>query len=336
MAFTENPVDAQATSDGSGREGDAHGHADRGGRPALDLTAVALLAGGMACFGTATPVSAIVGRTFPVWLGSAFRMLVAAAFLVPLLVHRQRRDGGSALDPFRGLDGRDRLLLAGIAVIGTFGFSALMLAGMQRAPGAVAAVVMATTPAVTALGAVLFLGDRLGRWRVLAVALAVGGVVLVNLGAVGGGGDAVVAGSVLVFGAVVCEAAYSLQGKRLTADLSPLAIVAAASVLALAAFAPLAVWDAVTFDWTAPTAGQWLGVLWWGAGTMALGSVLWFRGMHRVPAGTAAPFMGVMPVSALLGSYVLLGEAFAWTHVLGLALVLGGLAAVIRTDASLH
>lgn len=55
-----------------------------------------------------------------------------------------------------------------------------MVLGTRRAPGAVGAVVMATTPAVTALGAVVFLRERLDRARVLAVTLALAGVVVVN------------------------------------------------------------------------------------------------------------------------------------------------------------
>lgn len=72
-----------------------------------------------------------------------------------------------------------------------------------------------------------------------------------------------------MFGAVCCESAYSLMGKRLTADVSPLLITMAAAVV----------------------------------------------------AGVA---------------YALLGEAFHWAHVAGIALVLVGLVAVVRTGASVH
>lgn len=301
------------------------------------VSTVALLVGGMVAFGTATPVSAIVGRGFPVWLASALRMLLAAAVLVPLTLHRRRAAGARpVIATIRDASAADKLSLAGIAVVGTFGFSALMLAGMREAPGSVAAVVMASTPAVTAIGAVVFLGDRLGRWRILAVALSVVGVTIANVTASDGGGDRVLLGSALVFGAVCCEAAYTLLGKRLGAELDALALSSAAAVLALVAFLPLAVADLVGFDWTRPTAGQWLAVGWWGLGTMALGSVLWFSGMHRTEAGTAAAFMGVMPLSALVGSYVLLGEAFRWAHVVGIAVVLVGLGAVIRSGAAVH
>jgi drug/metabolite transporter (DMT)-like permease len=134
----------------------------------------------------------------------------------------------------------------------------------------------------------------------------------------------------------VCEAAYSLMGKRLTASLSPLVISSAAAAGALVMFVPLAAWDAAGFDWSRPSAGQWAAAVWWGAGTMGLGSWLWFQGMRRVQPGTAAAFMGVMPVSALVLSYLLLGEAFSWLHLVGMALVLVGLVAVVRAGATVH
>lgn len=141
-----------------------------------------------------------------------------------------------------------------MAVIGTFAFSALMVIGMRSAPGAVAAVIMATTPAITAIGAVVFLHDHLSRWQSLAFGLAVAGAVLVNLGAdsARGSGGSVLVGGALVFAAVCCEAAYSLLGKQLTADLTPVAIATAAAVITTVLVLPLAVWDAVHMSWSEP------------------------------------------------------------------------------------
>lgn len=110
----------------------------------------------------------------------------------------------------------------------------------------------------------------------------------------------------------------------------------AAAVLGLVLFAPLALWDLLHISWSSLGPGDWLAVIWWGAGTFALGSWLWFKGMADATAGTASAFMAVMPVSALVLSYILLGEAFQWVHLVGLVLVLLGLAAVIRGDSSAH
>ncbi|WP_353642481.1 DMT family transporter [Mesorhizobium sp. WSM2239] len=58
------------------------------------------------------------------------------------------------------LERRDWLLIGLIALFGMFGFTALMLYGMQLVSGVVGATIMSTTPAVTALGAILFLKEH--------------------------------------------------------------------------------------------------------------------------------------------------------------------------------
>lgn len=305
---------------------------DAAGR--LSATTLLLLVSGMACYGSATPISRLVGRDFPVWVAATSRMLIAAAVLVPIAMATERRRAAHERTDLRRLDRGDLYRLAGMAVVGTFLFSVLMIVGMRRAPGAVGAVVMALTPAVTGLGAVAFLGDRMGRHQLTALVLGVVGVAFVNITAdtARGTGDAVVLGSALVFGAVCCEAAYSLLGKRLTADLSPLLVTTVAAVAATVLFAVPAAVGSAGFDWSEPSGADWVALAWWGAGTMALGSWLWLTGMQRVSGDTAAPFMAVMPISALVLSYVLLDERFRWTQAVGMALVVTGLLVASRSE----
>jgi len=188
-----------------------------------------MLASGMALFGSATPVSKIVGRAFPAMLGSGLRMATAALVLIPALLWLHR-DHGAEQRLLPRLDRRDWLRLGGIAVIGTVGFTLALLYGLRIVPGAVGAVIMATAPAVTAAGAVVFLHDRLDKLTATGIALGVAGVVAVNVGVdptdTNGVATALWLGSLLVFAAVCCEAAYTLLGKRLTADLTPVQIAA--------------------------------------------------------------------------------------------------------------
>jgi drug/metabolite transporter (DMT)-like permease len=214
------------------------------------LTTYGLLASGMALFGSATPISKIVGEAFPAMLASGLRMATAAAVLLPVVAI-----GRTAHDrtPPRELSRGTWLTILGIAGIGTVGFTLALYYGLRIVPGAVGAIVMATTPAVTAVGAVLFFRDRLTRWKGLGLALAVAGVMAVNLGGVPGGqGGNVWLGSLLVFAAVCCEAAYTLLGKRLGDDLSPVRIAMLAAVIAGLVLAPVATAQASGFDWGGP------------------------------------------------------------------------------------
>jgi len=293
--------------------------------------AYGLLALGMAIFGSGTPVSKLVTDAYPTFFASGVRMLLAAIALVPLMVLEVRRDDTGRWIP--EISRADWLRIGGIAVAGMFLFSVFMLYGMKEVSGAVGSIVMATTPAVTAAGSVIFLRDHLDRWKAFAIAMAVGGVLVVNLGSTGeGGGSNVLLGSVLVFGAVCGEAAYTLIGKRLTSDLSPLTIAALAATLASLLFAVPAVVEIGQVDWSSLGAGDVLALSWWGLGTMCVGSVIWYAGVKRVPGTTASAFMGVMPISALLLSYLLLGEAFEPIHAVGMAAVLAGIVAVTRSE----
>lgn len=77
---------------------------------------------------------------------------------------------------------------------------------------------------------------------------------------------------------------------------------------------------------------RWAALAWWGLGTMAIGSALWYAGVAKAPGITASAFVGVMPVSAILLSYLLLGEAFEWIHLIGMIAVLLGIAAVVEGE----
>lgn len=271
------------------------------------------LALGMAAFGSATPISKIVTGALPVFIGSGLRVAIGALVLLPFAFRRRAE--------IAELDRREWLIVGAISLFGMFGFSVFMLYGMRLVSGVVGAIVMSTAPAVTAAASMLFMGDAPNRRKLLAVALAVAGVLVLHLGRTGDDGGSLLLGGAMIFGAVCCEACYTLFGKKLSQDRDPLLIAFLAAALSLPLFLPLALWQIASVDWNAITIGAWLAVIWYGAGTLALGSWLWYSGLVGAEGSVAAAFMGVMPASALVLSYVLLGEAFEWLHLLGFAVV---------------
>jgi drug/metabolite transporter (DMT)-like permease len=287
-------------------------------RSAIVLTQLAL---GMAVFGSATPISKIVTGAMPVFVGSSIRIAVGALALAPFAAgHRHE---------LRQLGRRDWLVVALIAVFGMFGFSALMLYGMRMVSGVVGAIVMSTTPAVTAVASMLLLGDKPTWRKVTAIVLAVAGVLILHLFHGGSGGQSegagkLALGSALVFGAVCCETAYTLLGKQASRSTDPVLVACLAAALSIPLFLPFAIWQWSSFSIGAVEWRGWAAVLWYGAGTLALGTWLWYAGVAKVEGAVAAAFMGVMPASALILSYVLLGEPFRWIHLAGFLTVFAG------------
>lgn len=273
---------------------------------------------GMIAFGSATPISKIVTAAMPVFVGAAIRMALAILVLAPFFGYR--------LNEVRRISRRDWLIVGLIAVFGMFGFSVLMLYGMKLVSGVAGAIVMSTAPAVTATGAVLFQGETATWRKVSAVTLAVVGILILQLGQTTAEDQTgnLVLGVALVFGAVCCEAAYTLLGRAIAGRVDPVLAAVLAAAIALVLFLPFAIWQLRGFDLSDVPANAWLAIAWYGAGTLALGTWLWYSGIAKTEGSVAAGFMGLMPASALVLSYLLLDEDFQWVHILGFGTVFSG------------
>ncbi|NBC19779.1 MAG: EamA family transporter [Alphaproteobacteria bacterium] len=282
----------------------------------------------MAIFGSSTPVSKIIAAHFPVFSASLLRMLVAAAVLAPFMISRRGE--------LRDAPARDWTTISLIALAGMVGFTATQLFGMRLTTGVIGATVMSSAPAVTALAAVIFLGAAMNWRKGGALALAVIGVVLINVLRERGasGGEAVFLGALLVLIAVCFEAAFTLLSKRLSSGVSSLSATFAASCIAIPAFAALAaIFDPAPFAYWVADPGAWAAIIFWGAGTGALAPVIWYHGVRQAPGPLAAGFMAVMPVSALVLSYILLDESFRWAHLIGFGAVFAGVLLMVWEHA---
>lgn len=276
----------------------------------------------MALLGSATPVSKLVGEALPVFTASLLRVLLGGLFLLPFVA-------GSILSTIRSLGARDWWYLSLIALFGMVGFTVFLLYGMRFISGVAGSILMSFTPALTALAAYMFMGSAMDWRRAAAIGLGVCGIIVINLFREAFGGESsryFYLGVVLVTAAIACEACYTLLGKKATEHLPPLFTSFMASILSIPLFAVLASFDYHRADFGGLDAGSWSALVWWGAGTLGAGSALWYSGVSRAEGTTAAGFMAVMPLSALILSYLLLGESFRPIHAVGIGLVFGSVA----------
>lgn len=274
---------------------------------------------GMALFGSATPLSKLVTKAFPVFIAGGLRVLLAFLVILPFI----------RLKNLKNYKGRDRWLLLGISFFGVLGFTALMLYGMKLVEGVTGSVVMSTTPAVTAVLSILFFKDTVTWKKILALVLALAGVLVLQLKGQATGGSQPWLGVLLIFATVCCEAGYTLMGKALTRSYPPEEIAGLSALIAVILFLPFAIWQVRQLELAKVTISDWGALAAYGLITMGLGSVLWYKGIAKVEGTVAASFMGVMPLSALVLSYLLLGEPFRWLHLAGFALVFAGVLLMI-------
>ena len=132
-------------------------------------------------------------------------------------------------------------------------------------------------------------------------------------------------GNLLVAGAVVSEALYTIFAKRLAARLPPATMALLLNLVGLALFAPLLAlqpWGELAR--AVPWEG-WAVAALYGTLTSGLALILWYRGTRHVPGGRAGLFTAFLPVGAIASGAFLLGETLGSREWLGGAVIGGAL-----------
>jgi len=275
------------------------------------------LAAAMAIVGAYVGFSKALVIVFPIFVLAWLRFAIAAVAMLPWL----RRPAGEA-----SLDRRTRGLLFLESFFGNFLFSICMLFGVAHSSALAAGVIMAAIPAVIALLSWLILGERV-RLRVAAgIACAIAGVALVALARDDEGelASGSLVGSLLLFGAVICEALYVVIGKKLSASIGPKRISALINVWGLALVTPFAIWQLPSFGYAFIPGSSWVLLVVYAIAASVLTVWLWMTGMKHVAASSAGIFTVFLPVSAAAVGVLVFGETFTGVQIGAFALALAG------------
>jgi drug/metabolite transporter (DMT)-like permease len=276
------------------------------------ILAYSQLALSMALAGANVGVAKLLADDLPVAMILGLRCALAVAVLWPL---------ARAMEGRIGIDRATARNLAWQAAFGTVLYNAALLAGLQRTTALEAGLILATMPALVAVGGAFWLRERLPARLWAAVALAAFGMGALVLARVAADGHGSALGNLLVFAGVCGEAMYVLLARRIagrvpvvTASfwmqvfsllmLLPLCLPVLGSVAALGdpGVSALLVFHSLT--------------------SSVLCLLLWYAGMKRAPAGIAGIFTAFLPATAAAVAVGLLGEAFTSVHAAGFFLLM--------------
>ncbi|MEN0091486.1 MAG: DMT family transporter [Bordetella sp.] len=286
------------------------------------LLAYGCLALSMSLVGSYVALSKPLAAAFPVLLLAWLRFGIAAL----AMPHWLRRP---ADEP--PMTRRTRGLVFLESFLGNFLFSICMLFGVSLTSAVSAGVIMASIPAVVAIASWLFLGERITRRIAAAIACAALGIGLLALtphhGGTGGGAadrSAPWLGNLLVFCAVLCEAAYAVIGKSLTGRLGPKRISSLINLWGFTLSTPFGIWFALRFDFAGVSTGLWLLLVLYALAASIWTVWLWMTGLRSVPASQAGVFTVMLPVSAALVGVLVLGEPLSATQIVAFGMALVG------------
>ena len=222
------------------------------------------------------------------------------------------------------------------SLLGNFLFSICMLFGVSMTSAVSAGVIMAAIPAVVALMSWFFLRERIGRRIWAAIVCAALGIALFSLSKTelstqhlqGLDTDLsyknMLFGNLLVFCAVLCEAAYAVIGKKLTGVLGAKRITSLINLWGFVLMTPMGVYVAWMFDFGAVTAGTWLLLVFYALAASVWTVWLWMTGLQTVPAAKAGVFTVMLPISAALVGVLALGETLSGVQLLAFVIALLG------------
>lgn len=295
--------------------------------PPRPWLAYVYLALSMTLVGSYVALSKPLVATFTVFLLAWLRFGIGGLSML----HWLRRPPGEA-----PMTASTRKLLFLESFLGNFLFTLCMLFGVSMTSAVAAGVIMASIPAVVAVMSWIFLKERIGLRVWAAVACSALGIGLLALSknelsahaplAQGAdwGHQTALWGNLLVFAAVLCEAAYAVIGKKLTGALSPKRITALINAWGFALMTPLGLYAAWRFDFGVVSAASWLLLLFYALAASVWTVWLWMTGLHTVPAARAGVFTVMLPITAAVVGVVVLQEPFGTPQLLAFVAALVG------------
>lgn len=278
----------------------------------------------MVLVGANVAVARVLADALPIPILLFLRCLLASLILLPFIVTFR-----PSVFPPRSLLGN--LILQ--AALGTLLYNIALLAGLRRTGALEGGLVLASLPAVVAVGAWLLLGERLPPRRWAAAGLAALAMAALTLGRASGVtgssmGSPIVspfgspAGDGLVFLAVCGEAAYALLSKRIAGLIGVVQATFWMQVFSATLLAPLAL-PLLDYPMLAGMGWRIGGLLVFHSLTASvLSLLLWYNGMKRAPASLAGIFTAFLPATAAVLAILVLHEQPTLAHAAALMLML--------------
>ena len=242
----------------------------------------------------------------------------------------------SLLVLMRWRDGAIRLPhgdIRSIAVLGIIGFGIyqiLWVVALQTIPAGDSALLIATTPVMTALLAMATGADSPNRVKLVGAIVSFLGVATVIIAGQGLNLGASVGGDLLTLAAAACWAIYTVWGATILRRQTALMTTTWAVVAGTLFMAPIGIAQMATADLSAIGPSMVLSVIY--AGTLAAGvpNVVVFHGVKLLGPTRISALQTLVPALAVVLAVIFLGEPIRPAQLIGGVIILAGVALLRR------
>jgi drug/metabolite transporter (DMT)-like permease len=254
--------------------------------------------------------------------GPAFnglRMVLASVVFLAILGWRDELRASVAT-----VERKDWPAILVLSFVGHGLYQLLFLGGVARTSVASSSLIFGLTPVtVSLLGA--WLGhERPGWTRWAGTSLSLFGIYLVV--AHDERSTSSLTGDVLIFGAMLSWAIYTVGTRPLLERYSPVFITGLSMAIGTLMYAPFALLWLRGVEVSAVSTGAWAGIVYSGLFSLVAAYVIWYTAVREVGGGHTAIYSNVVPLVAMAIAAVVVPEPLTPLKIGGAAAVLGGVA----------
>lgn len=254
---------------------------------------------------------------------NVFRFLITIMTLFVIVLLQNKNELNSLLDPFR----KHIWLILGLGFLGYFFYQIFFILGIAGTTAGNCSLIMASSPAWTALIGILFTNERLRPLAWFGLFLSIAGTTVIVLTGKSelSTSSEYLAGNLSTVAAAACWGAYTAFSRKAAIRIDPVQL----TLYGLLPAFPFIVCVALPYfnqtAWAEVGAYSWLSIIYSGGLSTGIAVVIWTFAVRRVGATHTAIYANLVPVVALLGSYLILNEFISLGQLLGGSLILGGL-----------
>lgn len=277
--------------------------------------------------GTSVVAGSILSERLPLFTITAVGLGILLLCLVPFY-------GKATIQTIRHLRRHDWMMLILQAWFGMFLFRIGLLLGVSRTSTLEAGILSGTTPMMTAVLAFFLLKEQLSIKNALGIGCTVVGIMLLQ-----NTGNTTfmpsmqhIWGNLFILGAAASESLFNIISRKQRAtdphstarDIQPMVQVCIVSAIALGFCLipflleqPKPVQTLLFIHWY-----EWIGLIWYGWIITGLAFFFFYKGVAYCSAYTTAAFSGMMPLTSILLSLLLLKEQASYMQGLGGLLII--------------
>jgi drug/metabolite transporter (DMT)-like permease len=219
----------------------------------------------------------------------------------------------------------DLIRLVWLGLVGHCGYQYLFVGGLAQTSVANGALLVSATPVVITLLSTITGHERIGALHWAGTLLSLLGIYIV----VGRGAHVTAAsmrGDLMLMGAVVCWALYTIGARPLMVRHSPVGVTALSMLFGTLMYLPLAAPRFARVPWEAVSALTWVKLVYSALFAICVSYTIWYAAVRAIGGARTSVYSNLLPIVAMLSAYVWLREPLGPAKLAGAAAVLAGVA----------